>query len=284
MVHIFRIIGTQVDMWSFGVILYILLGGYPPFHDEDQKELFKRIKAGVYAFHDQYWSEVSAEAKDLIAKLLVVNPHERLTATQALSHPWFHSTSNADLGAAQEEIRKFQAAKRFKKGVNAVKAINRMKKIMGSLAFLKANKELPHTVEARYTLGDVLGEGGYAVVKAGVSKIDDHAVAVKVMNRTNIDAETEKTIRQEVKLLQSLDHPNIVGALDFFEEPQHFYFVLEKINGGELFDRIVAKTFYSEKEARDLVKVLLRALHYMHSNKIVHRSVPPTKRPYKTCT
>ena len=259
-------------MWSFGVILYILLGGYPPFHDDDQKELFKRIKAGVYVFHEQYWSGVSEEAKDLIRKLLVVNPRERLTAEQALAHPWMRSTAaGANLQGTLDELRKFQATKRFKKGINAVKAINKMKKMMGGLNFLKASKELPHTIDARYTLGDVLGEGGYAVVKAAVSKVDNHEVAVKVMTRTALDAETEATIRQEVQLLQSLDHPNIVGALDFFEEPTHFYFVLEKVCGGELFDRIVQKTFYSEKEARDLVKVLLDALNYMHGKKIVHR-------------
>ncbi len=262
-------------MWSFGVILYILLGGYPPFHDDDQKELFKRIKAGVYEFHPQYWSGVTEEAKDLIRKLLVVNPAERLTAEEALAHPWMHSTEAGDLQNTLDELRKFQAAKRFKKGVNAIKAINKMKKIMGSLSFLKANKELPHTIEARYTLGDTLGEGGYAVVKSAVSKVDNLEVAVKVMTRTALDAKAEEAIRTEVKLLQSLDHPNIVGALDFFEEPSHFYFVLEKVNGGELFDRIVQKTFYSEKEARDLVKVLLDALNYMHSNKIVHRDLKP---------
>jgi serine/threonine protein kinase len=258
-------------MWSFGVILYILLGGYPPFHDEDQKELFRKIRAGVFEFHEQYWGGVSASAKDLIAKLLVVDPAQRLTAEQALQHPWFASTEAGNLTGALDEMRKFQAAKRFKKGVNAVKAINKMRKIMGSLAFMKAAKELPHTIDARYELGEVLGEGGYAVVKAAVSKIDQHPVAVKVMTRKALDAETEATIRQEVNLLQSLNHPNIVGALDFFEEPSHFYFVLEKVNGGELFDRIVQKTFYSEKEARDLVKVLLDALNYMHGQKIAHR-------------
>lgn len=130
-------------MWSLGVILYILLGGYPPFHDEDQNELFKRIKAGVYEFHAEYWSGVSAEAKDLISKLLVVNPLERLTAAQALEHPWLSSdedklAANA-LESAKAELKKFQAKKRFRKGVNAIKAINRMKNLLGSLGKPKSS-------------------------------------------------------------------------------------------------------------------------------------------------
>lgn len=131
-------------MWSLGVILYILLGGYPPFHDEDQAVLFQRIKAGVYEFHEEFWSGVSPEAKDLIAKLLVVNPLERLTATQALYHPWFltdeERLATLTLDSAQAEMRKFQAKKRFKKGVNAIRAINRMKNLFGGLGKAKSPK------------------------------------------------------------------------------------------------------------------------------------------------
>lgn len=50
-------------MWSVGVIIYTLLGGYPPFHDENQTRLFRRIKAGSFKFHDEYWSNTSLEAK-----------------------------------------------------------------------------------------------------------------------------------------------------------------------------------------------------------------------------
>merc|ERR1711920_773668 len=66
--------GTQADMWSLGVITYILLGGYPPFIEENQRDLFRKIKKGQYEFHDEYWSDVSVEAKDLISKLLTVDP------------------------------------------------------------------------------------------------------------------------------------------------------------------------------------------------------------------
>lgn len=53
----------SVDMWSIGVIIYILLGGYPPFHDENQTRLFRKIKAGNFKFHNEYWGSVSSEAK-----------------------------------------------------------------------------------------------------------------------------------------------------------------------------------------------------------------------------
>ena len=89
--------GKAVDMWSVGVVTYILLGGYPPFHDEKQSKLFKKIKKGEYEFHPEFWSAVSEEAKDLIRKLLTLNPTDRLTADQALQHSWVSYTKLSDI-------------------------------------------------------------------------------------------------------------------------------------------------------------------------------------------
>lgn len=69
--------------------MYILLCGYPPFYNENDGRLFDSIMAGQYEFHTPYWDNISVEAKDLIKKLLVVSPQERLTAPQAGKHQWF---------------------------------------------------------------------------------------------------------------------------------------------------------------------------------------------------
>ena len=69
--------GLGCDIWSIGIIAYILLGGYPPFNEPTQKELFNKIKAGKYEFHYDYWKDVSNEAKDFISKLLVVDQKRR---------------------------------------------------------------------------------------------------------------------------------------------------------------------------------------------------------------
>uniref|UniRef100_A0A6Q2XMM2 calcium/calmodulin-dependent protein kinase n=1 Tax=Esox lucius TaxID=8010 RepID=A0A6Q2XMM2_ESOLU len=92
--------GKPVDMWACGVILYILLVGYPPFWDEDQHRLYQQIKAGAYDFPSPEWDTVTPEAKDLINKMLTINPVKRVTATDALKHPWIfvrhtHQTPHA---------------------------------------------------------------------------------------------------------------------------------------------------------------------------------------------
>lgn len=79
---------NAVDMWSVGVIVYILLSGYPPFYDESPPKIFKKITEAKYDFDDPVWEEVSDLAKDLIKKLLVKNPEERLSAAKCLEHAW----------------------------------------------------------------------------------------------------------------------------------------------------------------------------------------------------
>jgi calcium/calmodulin-dependent protein kinase I len=83
--------GKEVDLWSTGVILYILLCGFPPFHESNNGLLFQKIMAGDYSFPRPYWDNISDPSKDLVRKLLTVNPDKRITAEQALAHPWIVS-------------------------------------------------------------------------------------------------------------------------------------------------------------------------------------------------
>jgi len=80
--------GPEVDLWSLGVIVYILLCGFPPFYHENTSELYKQIRAGHFEFIDPYWTDISQAAKDLIKGLLTVDPKKRLTPDQVLQHPW----------------------------------------------------------------------------------------------------------------------------------------------------------------------------------------------------
>lgn len=87
--------GPEVDMWSIGVIAYILLCGFPPFFGDTVPEMFEQIMAGSFDFPAEYWGDVSKEAKDFISKLLVVSQKDRLSAVKALEHPWLKNAAAA---------------------------------------------------------------------------------------------------------------------------------------------------------------------------------------------
>uniref|UniRef100_A0A8C5WGM8 calcium/calmodulin-dependent protein kinase n=1 Tax=Leptobrachium leishanense TaxID=445787 RepID=A0A8C5WGM8_9ANUR len=110
--------GKAVDLWACGVILYILLVGYPPFWDEDQHRLYQQIKAGAYDFPSPEWDTVTPEAKDLINKMLTINPSKRITAAEALKHPWIsHRSTVASCMHRQETVdclKKFNARRKLK--------------------------------------------------------------------------------------------------------------------------------------------------------------------------
>uniref|UniRef100_A0A8C1YIS1 calcium/calmodulin-dependent protein kinase n=1 Tax=Cyprinus carpio TaxID=7962 RepID=A0A8C1YIS1_CYPCA len=117
--------GKAVDLWACGVILYILLVGYPPFWDEDQHRLYQQIKAGAYDFPSPEWDTVTPEAKDLINKMLTINPSKRITAAEALKHPWIsHRSTVASCMHRQETVeclKKFNARRKLK--VSSYKAV-----------------------------------------------------------------------------------------------------------------------------------------------------------------
>ena len=81
--------GQSCDVWSLGVLLYVLLAGYPPFNGETQQEIFHKILHGEYDFDQGEWEDVSPEARDLISSMLVLSPEKRTTLVQVLKHDWF---------------------------------------------------------------------------------------------------------------------------------------------------------------------------------------------------
>ncbi|CAK5081684.1 unnamed protein product [Meloidogyne enterolobii] len=122
--------GKPVDIWACGVILYILLVGYPPFWDEDQLRLYAQIKNGAYDYPTPEWDTVTPEAKALIDAMLTLNPKKRITAQEALKVPWICDRQRvASMMHRQDTVdclRKFNARRKLKAVISAVTMVNRM--------------------------------------------------------------------------------------------------------------------------------------------------------------
>lgn len=127
---------SKVDMWSLGVILYILLCGYPPFYADSNAQLYKQIKRSDYSFPAEYWGEVSDLAIDLVKKLLCADEEKRLSAEQVLQHPWLAhgNASRKELGATLEQLERTQARMRLRKGIQTILAVNKFRHMVKQFA------------------------------------------------------------------------------------------------------------------------------------------------------
>jgi len=134
-------------------------------------------------------------------------------------------------------------------------------------------KSLPNKFERRYIRGVEIGKGAYSTVISAFSVISHIPVAVKIINKKNLSKQDLANVYQEVNILKSLNHDNIIKILDFYEDNKFFYIVLEHAEGGTLFTSIQEKTRYKEKEARDMVFIILQAIKYLHDHNIVHRDI-----------
>ncbi|XP_026130270.1 calcium/calmodulin-dependent protein kinase type II subunit delta isoform X20 [Carassius auratus] len=139
--------GKPVDIWACGVILYILLVGYPPFWDEDQHKLYQQIKAGAYDFPSPEWDTVTPEAKNLINQMLTINPAKRITAQEALKHPWVCQRSTvASMMHRQETVeclKKFNARRKLKGAILTTMLVSRnfsAKSLLNKKADVKKRK------------------------------------------------------------------------------------------------------------------------------------------------
>ncbi|XP_051929963.1 calcium/calmodulin-dependent protein kinase type IV [Hippocampus zosterae] len=132
------------------------------------------------------------------------------------------------------------------------------------------------TVEEFYTLGSELGRGATSVVYRCEEKEKKKSYAVKVLKKT-ID---KKIVRTEIGVLLRLSHPNIIQLKEIFETDTDIALILELVTGGELFDRIVERGYYSERDAAHVIKQILEAVAYLHENGVVHRDLKPENLLY----
>ncbi|KAL5066290.1 hypothetical protein RYX36_028027, partial [Vicia faba] len=114
-----RSYGKEIDIWSAGIILYILLSGVPPFWAETEKGIFNAILEGELDFVSEPWPSISDSAKDLVRKMLTPDPKKRLTSTQVLEHPWMREGGEASDkpidSAVLSRMKQFRAMNKFKK-------------------------------------------------------------------------------------------------------------------------------------------------------------------------
>ncbi|EAR92244.1 calcium-dependent kinase (macronuclear) [Tetrahymena thermophila SB210] len=124
-----------------------------------------------------------------------------------------------------------------------------------------------------YIIHNQIGQGHFGVVKKVVHKITNEERAVKIIQKSQEKA--QKYSLNEIELLRSLDHPHILKIYEFYEDKNNFYVVLELLKGGELFDKISEGNMLKEKQAQEIMRQILSAIIYAHSQNVMHRDLKP---------
>ena len=144
---------TKCDLWSVGVILFLLLGGYLPFEDDDEDKVFDRTRNGLYEFHPDYFGTVSREAKELVTILLTINPSKRASCKKALDHKWMkrdeqklqNKQLNVDKIKDSRERERVRAKQKIKAVVKGLAAANRLKDLKVDFThYLEKNQRESH--------------------------------------------------------------------------------------------------------------------------------------------
>jgi serine/threonine protein kinase len=279
----------------------MMVGGYPPFQGDGGKNmsvLFRKIRAGDFTFHETLWGKVSVQCKRLISKLLTVNPDRRYTARQALDSQWIQESdgrglSKTDLSQSLKSLKNFNGKLSLKGAMHAVKfAISANFWNPDAVTFSRQTNQIQITDQVinaalrspsrisfsdEYELVRKIRKGSCATVWECEHKDTKEIFAVKIINRPKLKANDDEFVLNEVAIMQSLSQFSkyIVQLLDFYEEEDNFYLVMDYMGGGDVFDRILEKTKYTENDARMLTVVLLKAVRCIHSVGIAHRDLKP---------
>ena len=132
-------------------------------------------------------------------------------------------------------------------------------------------------LHSAYAVGPIIGRGGFSVVRAAKCKRTGRDMAVKIIPKAQHAGKPRalRRLRDELRVLSSLRHPNIMPMLEVYETPSDLLLVMERANGGELFDRIVSRGRFTEQDAQVVMRGVLCALEHLHDHGVMHRDVKP---------
>lgn len=208
--------GKQVDLWSIGVILYILLCGFPPFYDDNNKKLFAQIINANYSFPDPYWTNISPLAKDLVSKLLIVDPNKRLNADQILAHPWMHEDGSKLSLDLKSNLKSYNARRRFRSAIRAVQITQLLRKLHPGASSKPVS--ILSAVESEETSGENTTQPNTSNHSNEGSEPATHANSFKSPLESDSEEDTNTTAASSIGNIGPVNSGTMVEKLDKIPE------------------------------------------------------------------
>jgi calcium-dependent protein kinase len=243
----------KCDMWSCGVILYVMLSGEPPFYGENDDEIYSQILNSEVKFNQKVWDDISRDAKDLIKKLLNKNHRERLSAVEALQHPWIQNIDNKKINFLSIETLNAIVTNLYK--YNAVQILQQ-----ASIAFIVHNlisRNMTKELRKCFIQFDTNGDGRLDKQELinGLKQVDTQKnleqEVDRVMNIIDVDGngfiEYEEFLRASLDINKILTDDNVKIVFQLFDAnntgkitPMELKRVMD-INTGDVSDEVWAQ-------------------------------------------
>ncbi|XP_034939715.1 ribosomal protein S6 kinase alpha-3 [Chelonus insularis] len=299
------------DWWSFGVLMFEMLTGALPFQGANRKETMTQIlKAKLGMPYN-----ISPEAQSLLRVLFKRNPANRIgnNGIEEIKNHEFFKSIDWDALYRKEIVPPFKPAvshdddafyfdseftcKTPKDSPGAPPSANthelfrgfsfvapglldESKPILENKNNISVYSSFPtyinlNSIKDEYELKDEIGNGSYSIVYRATHKATKNEYAVKIIEKSKRDPTEEIEI-----LLRYGWHPHIVSLRAVYEDEKRVYLVLELLKGGELFDRLITRNNFTEREAAEVIYTITNVVHYLHENGVVHRDLKPSNIIY----
>ncbi|KAK9209711.1 hypothetical protein WN944_002079 [Citrus x changshan-huyou] len=221
--------GKGIDIWSAGVILYILLSGVPPFWAETEKGIFDEILQGNIDFESSPWPTISSSAKDLVRRMLTLDPKKRITAAEVLEHPWLKESGKAS-------DKPIDTAVIFR--MKQFRAMNKLKKLALKVIVENLPTEEIQKLKEKFTEMDTDNNGtlSYDELKAGLAKlgsmltesdIKQYMQAADIDGNGTIDYIEFITATMQRHKLERFEH--LYKAFQYFDKDNSGYISVDEL-------------------------------------------------------
>uniref|UniRef100_A0A915CS10 Protein kinase domain-containing protein n=1 Tax=Ditylenchus dipsaci TaxID=166011 RepID=A0A915CS10_9BILA len=251
--------GLQVDVWSLGVLLYIMLIGFAPFRCADRTQLFKLIMKANVTFEMVGWTKISNKAKQLILKMLTANTDERLKAIEI--EEW-RETGNQDATQGSDGPSSSCSPPSSSSTNTSQQTPNANEKIY-------VGSEGVHKLTSRsafyklYEIGGLIGQGNFSEVFMVYSESSGKKYAVKEIDKNRMNGKLYFVQNEIAILKQCNQHKNICRLMDAYESASLYFLVFEYAHKGDLFETIKRLGRLSERSSAQI------------TYQVVHRDVKP---------
>ena len=267
--------GFKSDVWSLGVLYYGFCASCLPFNDTSIQKLLRKVCTGVYTVPPSF----PPTLVDFISKLIEVDVDKRLTIAELKKHQWWVEMcqkgsldpTNSLKAEPKSTIPKLLTRPTASGGQGNASAGDADEKSEAQSNVM----ELQPAFAGPYNLGSTLGKGSHSKVKLATHHKTGKQVAVKMLNKKHLqNPQNLQKVEQEIRLLQLIDHPNVLRLLEVIHSSKYLFLVLEYIPGGELF-QLLYKQKLSLEQAFKYFHMVLGAIEHIHGHNICHRDIKP---------